>query len=184
MPGTVEFVSNGEQVARLSAATIDHDDNPIGRAGGGQGYATGPPLVIRWPTPPLWVMPAGTRPPDPFELLSSQRIDKLLAQFSADFDMVIIDTSPVMLVADALALIPRVDTVLLVSSLGDDKLETLEALGERVRGAKSDAYQAEPGWSGHQPGERQRIPLQGLRLLPELEFGSEDSLHKATLRTS
>ncbi len=48
-----------------------------------------------------WVLPAGRTPPNPAELLGSQRFQELLASLRAHFDWIIIDTPPVMAVTDA-----------------------------------------------------------------------------------
>jgi len=49
----------------------------------------------------LWVMPAGTPPPNPSELLSSKRFADLVASLGQHFDWAIIDTPPIMPVTDA-----------------------------------------------------------------------------------
>jgi capsular exopolysaccharide synthesis family protein len=50
----------------------------------------------------LWVLPAGRTPPNPAELLSSKRFKELLDSLKENFDTIIIDTPPVMVVADPL----------------------------------------------------------------------------------
>jgi capsular exopolysaccharide synthesis family protein len=49
----------------------------------------------------LWVMPAGTHPPNPAELLGSKRFKEFIASMTTHFDWVLIDTPPVMAVTDA-----------------------------------------------------------------------------------
>ena len=56
----------------------------------------------------------GTHSPRPYELLESEEMKKLLAQLKAEYDYVIIDSSPVLLVSDALAIVREVDGVVLV----------------------------------------------------------------------
>ena len=51
--------------------------------------------------PSLWVMPAGTCPPNPAELLGSKRFKDFAAFLLQHFDWVLIDTPPVMAVTDA-----------------------------------------------------------------------------------
>jgi capsular exopolysaccharide synthesis family protein len=48
----------------------------------------------------LWLMPAGHIPPNPAELLGSKRYGDFIASLGVHFDWVIIDTPPVMVVAD------------------------------------------------------------------------------------
>jgi polysaccharide biosynthesis transport protein len=62
----------------------------------------------------LFVLPAGSLPPDPAELLGSAAMERLLQQCREQFDHVVIDTPPVLSVTDAVALSSQVDSVLLV----------------------------------------------------------------------
>jgi capsular exopolysaccharide synthesis family protein len=63
----------------------------------------------------LFVLTAGTLPPDPITLLSSKKMPYLMEQFLALFDLVIYDTPPLMDVADAHLLASQTDgTVLIV----------------------------------------------------------------------
>ncbi|MBA2303330.1 MAG: polysaccharide biosynthesis tyrosine autokinase [Acidobacteria bacterium] len=49
----------------------------------------------------LWVMPAGHIPPNPAELLGSRRYTDFMASLGVHFDWVVLDTPPVMVVADS-----------------------------------------------------------------------------------
>ncbi|MDT1959015.1 CpsD/CapB family tyrosine-protein kinase [Carnobacterium divergens] len=62
----------------------------------------------------LYVLTSGIIPPNPNELLSSNRMSILLNQLKKIFDIIIIDTPPITFVSDALVLMPQVDGVLLV----------------------------------------------------------------------
>ena len=64
--------------------------------------------------PRLHVLPAGRDPADPQELLASSRMTRLLAAFRNQYDLVILDTPPVIPVADGLILSRRVDATLMV----------------------------------------------------------------------
>jgi len=64
--------------------------------------------------PNLSLMPAGPHPPNPAELLGSKRMAELLETMSAKYDRVIVDTPPVLSVADSLALANIADAVVLV----------------------------------------------------------------------
>ena len=63
---------------------------------------------------PLYVMPVGDLPPNPLELLLSQRFRDLLHSLSEEFEMVLIDTPPVELVSDALSVAPQVTNAVYV----------------------------------------------------------------------
>lgn len=62
----------------------------------------------------LALIASGPLPPNPAELLSSAQMTALLDRLSASFDYTIIDSPPVLLVADALELARSADGVLLV----------------------------------------------------------------------
>jgi polysaccharide biosynthesis transport protein len=64
----------------------------------------------------LRVLPSGPTPPDPSELLSSQRTADLLVALREAADVVILDTPPVLPVSDALVLADSIDAVMLVVS--------------------------------------------------------------------
>ncbi|MGE5469177.1 MAG: GumC family protein [Bacteroidota bacterium] len=52
----------------------------------------------------LMILPSGTIPPNPLELLLSQKFKDTLAQLSELFDIIVIDSPPVELVSDALVI--------------------------------------------------------------------------------
>ena len=64
--------------------------------------------------PTLDVLPSGSRPPNPSELLGSNRTVNLIAALHGRYDVVLIDTAPLLPVTDAAVLAPRVDGVLLL----------------------------------------------------------------------
>ncbi len=60
------------------------------------------------------VIAAGRNPPNPMELLSSERMNQLLEQLKQSYDYIILDLPPVGEVSDALAVAKETDGVLLV----------------------------------------------------------------------
>lgn len=64
--------------------------------------------------PNLDVLLAGTLPPNPIPLLDSKKLASLIQSFSATYDLIIIDTPPLTLAADARLLGKVVDGLLLV----------------------------------------------------------------------
>src|SRR5262245_33212523 len=76
--------------------------------------------------PGLWVMPAGLTPPDPAELLGSKRFHDFMSSLAPDFDWVIVDTPPVMAVADSSVAAHVTGSVLFV--IGAEMTSRYEAL--------------------------------------------------------
>jgi capsular exopolysaccharide synthesis family protein len=66
----------------------------------------------------LYVLTAGQLPPDPTRLLSSKKMQYLMEQFHAVFDLVIYDTPPVLGLADGRLLASHTDGVVMVAGLG------------------------------------------------------------------
>jgi polysaccharide biosynthesis transport protein len=64
--------------------------------------------------PGLTVLTAGSIPPDPTKLLSSQKMRQLMKVFAAAYDLVIYDTPPLVGLADASLLAPHTDGLILV----------------------------------------------------------------------
>ena len=64
--------------------------------------------------PNLDLLPCGPRPANPAELLSGQRFQEVLAQLKSRYDMVIVDTPPILAVSDPRVVAQRVDGVILV----------------------------------------------------------------------
>jgi capsular exopolysaccharide synthesis family protein len=68
--------------------------------------------------PGLHVMAAGPLPPNPAELLGSERMRTVIGRFQEDFDQVIIDSSPCLVVSDASVISTMVDGVVLAVRAG------------------------------------------------------------------
>ncbi|MGA2103575.1 MAG: polysaccharide biosynthesis tyrosine autokinase, partial [Candidatus Sulfotelmatobacter sp.] len=75
--------------------------------------------------PNLFVLPAGTPPPNPAELLASSNMRDVLAQLREQYDHIVIDTPPSLSVTDAVVLSPRADAVVLVIRSGQTTKQAL-----------------------------------------------------------
>jgi len=91
--------------------------------------------------PNLWVLPAGPRPPDPAELLSSHMMEATFKDLQKRFTQVVVDSPPLLLVTDAVVLSAMVDGVILVVASGSTARgalmrahRVLENAGARVLG--------------------------------------------------
>ena len=68
--------------------------------------------------PNLFVLPAGTPPPNPAELLASAQMIDMLAELREQYDHIVVDTPPTLSVTDAVVLSTRADAVVLVIRSG------------------------------------------------------------------
>jgi non-specific protein-tyrosine kinase len=73
----------------------------------------------------LDVLVCGPMPPNPCELLSSQRMGALIRSANAEYGFIIVDSSPMLALADSRILAPLVDGVLLVVKTGTTPREQL-----------------------------------------------------------
>jgi tyrosine-protein kinase Etk/Wzc len=63
----------------------------------------------------FYVLPAGVIPPNPAELLMGKKVDGLFSEIKAQYDYIIVDTSPVSLVTDTLLIAKHADTFIYVA---------------------------------------------------------------------
>jgi polysaccharide biosynthesis transport protein len=106
------------------------------------GYASVEDLVRSTTVERLSLLPSGTLPPDPSEFLGSARMAEVLRELGAGYDLVLIDTPPVLAASDSTVLAARVDGTLLVLRAGstdrgaaEQALRQLTTVGGRVLGA-------------------------------------------------
>jgi receptor protein-tyrosine kinase len=92
--------------------------------------------------PGLTVLTSGAIPPNPSELLGSLTAKKLLAELRANFDYVIVDSTPLLAVTDAAILAAGSDGALIMARFGQTKheqvshaVESLQGVGARLLGA-------------------------------------------------
>ena len=104
----------------------------------------------------LSVLPSGPLPPNPAEVIGSQRMEEVIATLANEADQVIFDTPPVLAVTDAAVLATRVDGVLLVISAGKTRREyartavqRLEQIDARLVGSVLTNVQMGAGFTGY-----------------------------------
>ena len=81
----------------------------------------------------LFVITSGNLPPNPSELLGSERMQEVVETLSSHFDPIFIDTPPLLAVTDALVLAPRVDGVILVIDPAKTKRAALQHSIEQLK---------------------------------------------------
>src|SRR5579864_529723 len=68
--------------------------------------------------PELFILPAGTPPPNPAELLASTKMKNILAELRKQYDHIVIDSPPTLSVTDAVVMSTDADAVVLVIRSG------------------------------------------------------------------
>ena len=85
----------------------------------------------------LRIVTAGPLPPNPAELLGSQRMRKTIDKLAADAEIVIFDTPPVQVVTDAAVLSSYLDAAVLVVDVGRTRRGTLRDASEALARANA-----------------------------------------------
>ncbi|HRN67032.1 MAG TPA: polysaccharide biosynthesis tyrosine autokinase [Promineifilum sp.] len=102
--------------------------------------------------PRVQVLTSGPLPPNPTELLGSQRMLDLIDQLKGQYDFIILDTPALLSVADAAVLAPAVDNVILVvaqsqTRRGDVQTVRRQLANVRVKSMEVVVNRAEPNGS-------------------------------------
>jgi capsular exopolysaccharide synthesis family protein len=107
--------------------------------------------------PSLNIITAGPLPPNPVEVLGSQRFATFLAEAREQFDYVLVDSPPVQAVSDPVVLAAQADGVLFVldaqaprrTYLQQEAVRSLEDVGAVVLGMVVNNAKGSTGWNGH-----------------------------------
>lgn len=76
--------------------------------------------------PGLWVLPAGSTPRNPLELMQAGRLSALMEQLTTWFDWIVIDSPPVLPLADTSIWMRQADAILLVARQGATQKDQLK----------------------------------------------------------
>ncbi|HJU02261.1 MAG TPA: polysaccharide biosynthesis tyrosine autokinase [Actinomycetes bacterium] len=82
--------------------------------------------------PNLWVILSGPLPPHPSALMDSDAMRQFLKEQRDLFDFIILDCPPALVVADAMALAPLADAILVVADAKESDREQVSRLKEEV----------------------------------------------------
>jgi succinoglycan biosynthesis transport protein ExoP len=82
-------------------------------------------IAVSTVLPNLHILPAGTPPPNPAELLASTNMKEVLDELRAQYDHIVVDTPPTLSVTDAVVLSPRADAIVLVIRSGQTTKQSL-----------------------------------------------------------
>jgi capsular exopolysaccharide synthesis family protein len=82
--------------------------------------------IYRLGGPGLWLMPAGDPPANPLELMQSGRLSQLMSQLSSQFDWIVVDSPPLLPLADTTVWARLTDGLLLVTREGKTEKKQLQ----------------------------------------------------------
>ncbi|HEY6766234.1 MAG TPA: CpsD/CapB family tyrosine-protein kinase, partial [Candidatus Sulfotelmatobacter sp.] len=82
-------------------------------------------ITVSTVMPNLHILPAGTPPPNPAELLASTNMRDVLEELRSQYDHIVVDTPPSLSVTDAVVLSTRADAVVLVIRSGQTTKQAL-----------------------------------------------------------
>jgi capsular exopolysaccharide synthesis family protein len=125
--------------------------------------------VIKTSEDNLWLMPSGPMPPNPVQVLNSDRARRVIRQARELFDCVIVDAPPAYGFADAPLLATMCDAVLLVVESGRTRrrpaveaIERLRSSGALIVGANLTKYKfdtSEYGYRYYEAYDENRVAL-------------------------
>jgi capsular exopolysaccharide synthesis family protein len=116
------------------------------------------------------ILLAGAVPPNPVELLESQRMAELMELVGSMYDIVIIDTPPIGVVSDPIPLVHQVDGVLIIARLGRSRrdhaaslMKQLHGLNAHILGLVVNSFSSPGGGYSEYYGYAGREPDKGTR---------------------
>jgi succinoglycan biosynthesis transport protein ExoP len=95
-------------------------------------------LVRDTPVQNLYVMPTGPKPVNATELLESQLLIDFIERALEDYDHVIFDSGPLLIVSETMALAPRVDGVITVVRARENSRGVLVRMRDGLRQVKAE----------------------------------------------
>ena len=88
----------------------------------------------------LSILTSGSLPPNPTELLGSDKMKKILAELAASFDFVVLDSPPVLPVSDSVLLSTLVDGVVVVVNSATTAKQQIRVACARLKYARSKIF--------------------------------------------
>lgn len=128
----------------------------IRNLGGFSGYLTGKldlnDAIQMTAVKNIWLLPSGPMPPNPSELLNSSKMKEMLETVKSIFDVILLDTPPVLASIDALIVSTLVDSTVLVMKAGEitqkpftTAVEELKRANAKVSGVIFNGLKAREG---------------------------------------
>jgi len=113
----------------------------IKNVGGLSGYLTGrvsiKGAIQKTSHENIWILPSGPIPPNPAELLNSERMKDLLEDMKEKFDVILLDTPPILAVVDALIVSTLADGMVFIIQAGKTARKPFLRAIEELKQAKT-----------------------------------------------
>ena len=117
---------------KVTGTDAEENSEDIGLTNYLSGFAAADQIVRETSITNLYMIGSGPIPPNPTELLASLRMDSLLSELEAEYDMIIIDSSS-MLYADPAILAAKVDGCVFISHAGKTKVNDAQQAIEQLK---------------------------------------------------
>lgn len=109
----------------------------------------------------LFVLPSGTKPANPSELLFSQKFQNLLLNAGKRYDLVLVDLPPILASADTAIISSHVDGVVLVYRTGKTERQLLKRAIDQLRQSKTNPIGIVMNSTGHGPRRSRALAAAG-----------------------
>ncbi|HSN25736.1 MAG TPA: CpsD/CapB family tyrosine-protein kinase, partial [Kofleriaceae bacterium] len=116
-------VSRNEGLSNLILSDLDYDE-----------------AIKSTEVPNLYVLPCGPLPPNPAELLMTQRFKMVLEELEKRFDRIILDSPPLGIVTDAVVLSKQTDGVILIAKSGKTLREELKRSARMIHNVNGTIF--------------------------------------------
>jgi capsular exopolysaccharide synthesis family protein len=97
-------------------------------------------LIHTLPIPNLFLLPCGPTPPNPAELVSSEKMREMLATLSTQYDHIILDSPPLINVTDPVILSTMVDGVIMVVHAGKSTRDVVRRASQELTGVGAKVF--------------------------------------------
>jgi polysaccharide biosynthesis transport protein len=97
-------------------------------------------LIHTLPVPNLSLLPCGPTPPNPAELISSEKMREMLTILSESYDHIIIDSPPLINVTDPVILSTMVDGVIMVVQAGRSTRDVVRRASQELTGVGAKVF--------------------------------------------
>ena len=85
----------------------------------------------------IWIIPSGPIPPNPAELLNSDKMKGMMDEFKKRFDVILFDSPPLLVVVDAVIISSFVDSTVFIIEAGKTTRKPFLQAVEELKRAKA-----------------------------------------------